>query len=155
MPVVNADLNTAADRWPQFAPRAVAAGNRSVHAFPLRLRQQVIGALNLFGTDTGDMAPTDVVVVQALADVVTIGLLQERAIRERETLSMQLQSALDSRKLVEQAKGILAHIHGTTPEQAFERLRDYCRNHNARLSDVVRAVTSDPTSVPGLTIPPR
>ena len=152
-PVVNADLRTATAQWPKFAPRAVAAGYRSVHAFPLRLRNQVIGALNLFGTDTGHMASADVRVVQALADIATIGLLQERAIRDGETLTTQLQSALVSRQVIEQAKGRLAQIHGATPEEAFERLRDYSRNHNARLSDVAQAVTTNPASVPGLTIP--
>src|SRR5512140_3155938 len=68
-PVVNADLTTAVDRWPQFAPRALALGFRSVHAFPLRLRDQVIGALNLFGTEEGDFEPGDIRIVQALADV--------------------------------------------------------------------------------------
>jgi len=95
--VVNADLAEAGDRWPRFAPKAVAAGFRSVHAFPLRLRTETIGALNLFGTDTGRMEPTDIRVVQALADVATIGLLQERTIRRNEVLSEQLQTALNSR----------------------------------------------------------
>lgn len=154
-PVINADLRTATDRWPRFAPRAVAAGYRSVHAFPLRLRQQVIGALNLFGTNAEEMAPQDICVVQALADVATIGLLQERTIRHREVLTAQLQAALESRIVIEQAKGALAQIHGTTPDQAFDRLRSYCRAHNARLGKVSRAVVHDPKSVPALTTPGR
>lgn len=154
-PVINADLRTATDRWPRFAPRAVAAGYRSVHAFPLRLRQQVIGALNLFGTNAEEMAPQDICVVQALADVATIGLLQERTIRHREVLTAQLQAALESRIVIEQAKGALAQIHGTTPDQAFDRLRSYCRAHNARLGKVARAVVHDPKSVPALTTPGR
>lgn len=150
-PVVNADLRAAGDKWPQFAPRAVAAGYRSVHAFPLRLRREVIGALNLFGTDVGRMAPADARIVQALADVATIGLLQERAIRRGEVLTEQLQTALNSRVVIEQAKGALAQIHGETPDQAFERLRRYCRSHNLRLGDVAFAVTTDPTRLPDLT----
>jgi GAF domain-containing protein len=154
-PVFNADLRAAADKWPQFAPRAVAAGYRSVHAFPMRLRQQVIGALNLFGTDTGEMSPRDVRIVRALADVATIGLLQERAIRHGEGLTEQLQAALDSRIVIEQAKGALAQIHGSTPDQAFERLRSDSRRNHARLSQVAHAVIHDPGSVPELTAPPR
>lgn len=150
-PIVNADLRNAGDRWPKFAPRAVAAGYRSVHAFPLRLRQKVIGALNLFGTDSGEMAPEDIRIVQALADVATIGLLQERAIRHSELLAEQLQSALDSRILIEQAKGALAQIHGGTPDQAFELLRRYCRSHHARLGEIAYAVVNAPASVPELT----
>ena len=152
-PVINADLRTATDRWPTFAPRAVSAGYRSVHAFPLRLRSEVIGALNLFGTETGEMAPAEVLVVQALADLATIGLLQQRTIRDGEALTTQLRHALDTRITIEQAKGTLAAIHGVTVNQAFKRLRDYSHDHNARLSDVAQAVTNDPTSIPELTIP--
>lgn len=152
-PVINADLEHATDRWPQFAPRAVSAGYNSVHAFPLRLRREVIGALNLFGGDSGQMAPGDVSIVQALADIATIGLLQERAIHKGEVLSEQLQAALNSRIVIEQAKGALAQIHGGSPDEAFERLRGYCRSHHRRLSEVALAVTADPTSVPDLTTP--
>lgn len=154
-PVINADLRTAGDRWPMFAPRAVAAGYRSVHAFPLRLRQQVIGALNLFGTRAAEMSDEDVRIVQALADVATIGLLQERALRHSELLAEQLQVALDSRIVIEQAKGVLAQIHGLTPDQAFEMLRKHCRSRHSRLSDVAHAVVTDPTSVPELSVPRR
>lgn len=150
-PIVNADLRDATQKWPQFAPRAVAAGYRSVHAFPMRLRSQVIGALNLFGRDAWDMSADEARVVQALADVATIGLLQERAIRQGEALTEQLQNALNSRIVIEQAKGVLAQIHGGTPDQAFERLRSYSRNHGAHLSEVAHAVVNDPTSVPQLT----
>ncbi|MEP7089621.1 MAG: GAF and ANTAR domain-containing protein [Nocardioidaceae bacterium] len=150
-PVVNADLREAGQRWPKFAPRAVAAGFRSVHAFPLRLRKDVIGALNLFGTDAGEMEAGDVRIVQALADVATIGLLQQRAVRRGAALSEQLQIALNSRVVLEQAKGALAQMHGTSPDQAFQRLRAYCRSHNLRLGEVAQAVVSDPKRFPDLT----
>jgi transcriptional regulator with GAF, ATPase, and Fis domain len=151
--VVGADLRNAFDRWPRFAPQAVAAGYRSVHAFPLRLRQKVIGALNLFGTTAGEMPEADGRIVQALADVATIGLLQQRAIHERELLSQQLQTALTSRITIEQAKGALAQIHGLSPDDAFTVLRAYCRSHNRRLGDVATAVVHDPRSVTDLTTP--
>jgi transcriptional regulator with GAF, ATPase, and Fis domain len=150
-PVVNADLTEAADRWPKFAPRAVEAGFRSVHAFPLRLRRDVIGALNLFGTDVGQMEASDVQVVQALADVATIGLLQERAVRRGEVLSEQLQTALNSRIVIEQAKGALAQIHSITTDQAFDRLRSYSRRNNLRLGEVAYAITTQPDRYPDLT----
>jgi GAF domain-containing protein len=150
VPVVNVDLSTASDKWPLFAPRAVAAGYRSVHAFPLRLRDQVIGALNLFGAEVGDIAPGDVRVIQALADVATIGLLQARALRDSEMLTEQLQSALNTRIVIEQAKGMLAQIHGCTPDQAFDLLRTYCRRRSARLSEVALSVVEDPENVPEL-----
>jgi GAF domain-containing protein len=152
-PVINADLGSAAVKWPRFAPHAVEAGFQSVHAFPLRLRNQVLGALNIFGSTVGDMVPEDARVVQAVADIATIGLLQERAIRRGEVLAGQLQSALQSRILVEQAKGALAQIHQMTPDTAFEMLRGYCRRNHARLSEVARLVVSDPAAVPDLTRP--
>ncbi|WP_244928454.1 GAF and ANTAR domain-containing protein [Nocardioides sp. W7] len=152
-PVIDADLAAARHLWPHFAPRAVAAGFRSVHAFPLRLRQTVIGALNLFGTEIGHMTPADVRVVQALADIATIGILQERAIHRGEVLTEQLQVALNSRIVVEQAKGVLAQLHGISVDDAFDMLRGYARTHQQLLGKVARAITEDPTSLPDLTTP--
>ena len=152
-PVINTDLQHAHDRWPRFAPRAVAVGFKSVHAFPMRLRGQVIGALNVFGTHTGAMDPPDVRLVQALADIATIALLQERAIARGELLTEQLQSALNTRIVIEQAKGMLAQLHGETPDDAFLRLRSYCRSHGLLLSAAAYSVTTDPTSLPELTRP--
>jgi len=148
--VVNADLSSSPGRWPNFAPRATAAGFASVHAFPLRLRREVIGALNLFGSDVGAMNPADAGTVQALADVATIGLLQERAVRRGEVLTEQLQGALDSRIVIEQAKGALAQIHACSVDEAFDLLRGYCRNHRLGLSEVARGVVNDPRAYPDL-----
>jgi GAF domain-containing protein len=151
-PVLNADLRTATARWPQFAPRATAAGFRSVHAFPLRLRAEVIGALNVFGTDTTSALDTaDAPVVQALADVATIALLQERTIRRGEVLSEQLQGALNSRIAIEQAKGAIAQANDVSVDEAFTLLRDYARRNNRRLSEVARTIFSDPDGVAMIT----
>lgn len=150
-PVVNSDLQTADDRWPQFAPRAVAAGFRSVHAFPLRLRREVIGALNLFSTDAGQLDPADVRIIQALADVATIGLLQQRAIKRGDVLSEQLQGALNSRIIIEQAKGAIAQIHGCGVDEAFNLIRSYCRSHNLLLSMVAKGVVTNPSEYSDLT----
>lgn len=150
-PVVNVDLSEADDRWPRFAPRAVQAGFRSVHAFPMRLRQTVIGALNLFGDEPGRLGDAEARVVQALADIATIGILQERSIRRGEVLTEQLQSALNSRIVVEQAKGALAQIRHCTPDEAFDLIREYCRRNHRRLSEVALALTSDPASISDLT----
>ena len=145
--VINADLTQAHDQWPTFAPRAVAAGYRSVHAFPLRLRNQTYGALNLFGTDTGQIEPTDAKIVQALADVATISMLQQRAIQRGDDLTEQLQGALNTRIVIEQAKGMIAQTHAVTPDQAFDMLRTYCRKNGLKLSHVANRVISDPTSL--------
>jgi GAF domain-containing protein len=150
--VINVDLSAATDRWPRFAPRAVAAGFQSVHAFPLRLRSQVIGALNIFGSSAGgDFDAVDVPIMQALADVATIGLMQERAVRRSEALTEQLQGALNSRIIIEQAKGALAHVHGITVDEAFGRIRAYARNHNRRLTEVAELIVTDIGSLPGMT----
>jgi len=138
-PVHAADLNAEAARWPRFAPAALQAGFGAVHALPMRLREQVIGALNLFRAQAGAFDPADVRIGQALADVATISLLHERSMRHSDTLNEQLQTALNSRVLIEQAKGKLAERLGLDMDQAFNLLRDYARNRNVRLSDLARA----------------
>jgi transcriptional regulator with GAF, ATPase, and Fis domain len=153
-PVINADLRAAGARWPRFAPRATAAGFRSVHAFPLRLRSEVIGALNLFGADVGAFDEADVQIVQAVADVATIGLLQERTIRRREVLTEQLQGALNSRIAIEQAKGAVAQARGVSVDEAFANMRSYARRTRRRLSDVAHAVVTDLGGIPELSAPP-
>jgi transcriptional regulator with GAF, ATPase, and Fis domain len=139
-PVSHPDLSMATDRWPLFAPAATKSGFRTVHALPMRLRTQVIGALNLFHTEANALAPEVTQIVQAMADVATIGLIQERAQHQHDILVDQLQTALNSRILIEQAKGVLAERHGIDPGQAFTQLRNYARNHNQRLTELATAV---------------
>ncbi len=154
VPVVNADLAEATARWPAFASRAVAGGFRSVHAFPLRLRQDTIGALNVFSTVVGgSLTDADTQIVQALADIAAIGLLQERAISRSEMLIEQLQGALNSRVVIEQAKGVLAHARGISPTEAFDLLRGYARGHHQRLGDVAHTVIDNLTDIPELAGP--
>jgi len=139
-PVVNADLAQAGDLWPQFAPLAIGAGFQSVHAFPMRLRDEVIGALNLFSTHQMRLDPQEVRVVQSLADVATIAILQERSIARAEALTEQLQGALNSRIVIEQAKGALARMRGISVDEAFEVMRRQARSQRERLVDVASAV---------------
>ncbi len=152
-PVINTNLSTAAGRWPHFAPRAIDAGFGSVHAIPMRLRNEVIGTLNIFGGESGRFDEGDVRVVQALADVATIAILQERSVQRAETLTEQLQGALNSRVIVEQAKGVLSARRGISPEQAFTLMRDHARQHRQRLGVVATAVLTDPDSVSELITP--
>ncbi|MFI1991086.1 GAF domain-containing protein [Actinoplanes sp. NPDC020271] len=150
-PVINVDLSAAAPRWPRFAPRAAASGFQSVHAFPLRLRSQVIGALNVFGDSKGgDFSGADVPIVQSLADVAAIALLQERALRRGEALTEQLQGALNTRIVIEQAKGAVAHAQEISVDEAFTRIRRYARDHNRKLTDVAWAIVHDQTTSPEL-----
>jgi transcriptional regulator with GAF, ATPase, and Fis domain len=139
-PIAVADLSTATSRWPRFVAEARENGFASVHALPMRLRSDVIGALNLFGTRPGALDEGTLRLGQALADVATIGLLQERAIRQRETLAQQLQTALNSRIVIEQAKGVIAERRQLDMDRSFTLLRDTARGANRRLSELARAV---------------
>ncbi len=138
-PVSVADL-TAAGRWPGFAVAAAEVGFASVHALPMRLRTEVIGALNFFDTSRGPLDGDKVRIGQALADVATIGLLQQRAIHRRDVLTEQLQTALNSRVLIEQAKGVLAERLQLDMDKAFMVLRSEARNRNRRLSELAKAI---------------
>ena len=143
-PVAVTDLDAAAERWPRFM--AILAGRnlyQSVHALPLRLRGQAIGAMNLFHTRPGPLPEADLHLGQALADVATIGILQERAVRRGEVVTEQLQTALNSRVIIEQAKGVLAQSGNVTMDVAFDRLRRYARNHNVLLGGVARQIVTD------------
>ena len=146
VPVVNQDLASVNGRWPNFAPEALAAGFQSVHALPMRLRGSVIGALNLFHVDAGEMREADVLAAQAFADVATIAVLQHRAVLEAQVLNDQLNFALNSRIVIEQAKGVLSERAKLDMEQAFARLRIHARNHNLRLVDVAQAVIDNELS---------
>jgi GAF domain-containing protein len=137
LPVTSADL-TVDVRWPQFAVAARLAEFSAVQALPMRLRDQVIGALNLFRDSPGGFDPEEVRVGQALADVATIGLLHERSMRRSDALNEQLQSALNSRVVIEQAKGKLAERLNSDMDEAFIVLRDHARSNNRRLSEVAR-----------------
>jgi transcriptional regulator with GAF, ATPase, and Fis domain len=140
VPVSVTDL-TAAVHWPRFIAGLLQRGmSGSVHALPLRLRGQPIGTLNLFHQRAGALPAADLAVAQALADVATVGILSERAIRRGEVLAEQLQAALNSRVIIEQAKGVLAERGQLSMDGAFDRLRRWARRHNLRLSDVARQV---------------
>ncbi len=152
-PVVNQDLATVNGRWPRFAAEALAAGFHSVHALPMRLRGVVIGALNLFHAEPGEMQQADVDAAQALADVATIAILQHRASFEAQVLNEQLNVALNTRVVIEQAKGVVAEREGLDMEQAFSVLRNHARNHNLRLADVSRDVIAGTVAVSTLDRP--
>jgi len=151
-PVTNVDLAAAGGRWPRFAAQAAQAGFQSVHAFPLRLRAQVIGAMSVFGSAT-ELDDADTRIVQSLADVAAIGLLQERAIRRGEILTEQLLGALNSRIVIEQAKGVVAQARGVSPDEAFTLIRDHARSHNRRLGEVAHTIVAGLPDRPDLAHP--
>jgi transcriptional regulator with GAF, ATPase, and Fis domain len=146
-PVEVVDLAAATERWPRFTEAARRTGFAAVHALPMRLRTDVIGALNLFSTQARPLGSDTVRLGQALADIATIGLLQARAIRQRDTLAEQLQTALNSRVLIEQAKGVIAERHQIDMDDSFTLLRRSARSRNRRLSDLARAVVDGSETV--------
>ena len=138
--VIEDDLEQGGERWPTFSPRALAVGFVAVHSVPLRLRQETVGALNLLRVHTGRLDSGDARLAKALTDVATIGLIQERTIREAKLNASGLQRALNSRVRIEQAKGIVAERAGVDIDVAFELVRGYARRHGLRLSDVVERI---------------
>ncbi len=140
--ITNVDLGEFSQRWPRFHAAATAAGFHSTHALPLRLRGRVIGALNLFCAQRSTLTREDIELGQALCDIATVALLQERAIRSGEILAEQLQSALNSRIVIEQAKGILAASAGLSLNAAFNLMRAHARSNHLHLSAVAAEVVA-------------
>jgi len=137
---VQADATDSRARWPVFATQASGAGFRVMCAVPLRVRADIIGALNLFRSSEEPFTRTEMEIAQAMAEMAAIGLIQERALRERNLLAEQLQAALQSRVIIEQAKGMLAEYLAVTVDEAFRLLRNYSRDHNRKLSEIASDV---------------
>ncbi|MEO8907288.1 MAG: GAF and ANTAR domain-containing protein [Microbacteriaceae bacterium] len=140
--VAVADIEELGGGWAQFRSAAVQNGFRSLYAIPLRLRGATIGALNLFSTHVAMLNPQNAALAQALADVATIGILHERSIRETSRITEQLQRALNSRVLIEQAKGVLAATASIDMDEAFTALRNHARNNNLSLHAVAASVVN-------------
>lgn len=139
-PITNVALADAMERWPRFTPVAVEAGFRATHALPMRLRGKIIGVLNIFTEAAVPLSDDDIAVGQAMADIATIGLLNERTHYEQVRLSEQLQTALQSRILIEQAKGVLSARAEVSVDEAFNRMRHHARSTGTTLSVVARSV---------------
>jgi GAF domain-containing protein len=147
--VAHENLTTRSGRWPLFASAALEAGFQSVFALPLRLRDITVGALNLFRVEETPMDERDVIVAQAFADLASISVLQHQAATESQRLNEQLSGALNSRVVIEQAKGVISERAGLDLAEAFSRLRRYARRHNLRLTEVAQAAvdgTLDPSA---------
>lgn len=127
-------------RWPAFARASAESGYASVHSIPMRLRETTLGSLNLFREAEGALNRDDALAAQALTDVATISILQQRSLEHATLTQQQLQRALDSRVVIEQAKGFVAHTHQVEMDDAFAMLRAYARSHQLLLADVARAV---------------
>ncbi len=138
--VIVEDLEAERERWPRFVPAAQAAGFASAHALPLRLREDRIGVLGLLGTTPGRFDESDLIAVQAMADIATIAILQQRTLQQTLLTKDQLQTALSTRVVIEQAKGMLSERHGVPMDESFHQLRSYARSHNIRLQEVAQGL---------------
>jgi GAF domain-containing protein len=147
---INASDLRSEQRWNKFTPAVLNAGFAAAHAIPLRLRGQMIGALNLFRRRAGPLSREDQALSQALAEAATAGLLSKRALEDAETLAGQLKSALTTRVVIEQAKGILAARRGSTLDDAFEVMRSFARNDRRLLSEIAQAVVNGSPTVTAL-----
>ncbi|QIG39475.1 GAF and ANTAR domain-containing protein [Microbacterium sp. 4R-513] len=136
------DLSQVADRWPAFAAAARQSGFASLHAIPMRLRDATIGSLNLFRDRVGELNRPDAIAARALTDIATISILQQRLVEESSIAQAQLQRALDSRVIIEQAKGYLAQSRGLDMDAAFQRIRSHARSTQTRLTDVAAAIVA-------------
>jgi GAF domain-containing protein len=143
------DLRRVRGRWPVFAPRALEAGVAAVCAFPMRLRDDRIGALNFFQATPGEFDEAAVQAGQVLTDMATIAILQARAAQDATRLARQLEHALESRVVVEQAKGVLAERLGVDPDTAFMRLRRYGRVRGLPLAELARQVVDGSVTLDG------
>lgn len=145
-PVLARSKEVLLDRWPIFG-ESVTRNFASVYALPMRLRGDALGALNLYGRRPDILTHDDIPLSQALADIATIGLLQQQTIRKAHELSDQLQHALDSRTTIEQAKGKYRERYHVDAGVAFEALRSYSRSNNMKLVSVAEAFLNDDIAV--------
>ncbi|HEU4998602.1 MAG TPA: GAF and ANTAR domain-containing protein [Lapillicoccus sp.] len=141
-PVTVPDLAEARKRWPHFAPAALGLGFASVHAVPMRLRDTVLGTLGLFGDRPGRLDAADLALAQALVHVASVAIVNEKSAGDTEVIDAQLQHALESRIVLEQAKGALAYVGKLDMDTAFTVLRRYARDHNEKLGDVTGRIVS-------------
>ena len=139
-PVSAGDMRKEQDRWPATAPKAMEIGLLAVNAFPLKVDGDSVGAFNVYREAAGALSDEELRLTQAFADVATVGILRDRKVSEAERRAEQLQGALDSRVLIEQAKGVLAERQGISTELAFDMIRRYARNHHRKLRGVCQQI---------------
>jgi hypothetical protein len=136
------DIRRSPPAWAQFTERALELGFLAVDAIPMRLRTETIGTLNLLRTEPGELDEGDMVAAKAFADVATIGILHERTLTQSNDVREQLQHALDSRIVIEQAKGVIAYKRGLSIEEAFSLIRQHARSHQIGISAVATAIVN-------------
>lgn len=153
-PVSHTELHSANERWPRFTPYAIRAGYDSVYAIPMRLRGDIIGALNLFRSSPGPLADADIALARAIADLASITILQAQAASQARRRDEQLQHALNSRVIIEQAKGMLAEYAHIDMPTAFDQIRIQARNTNTKLTDLATQIVERQLDLDTLTASP-
>ena len=136
------DVRVETTRWPEFAAAASRLGVAGVAGIPMRLSNQTIGALNLYSSTARVWSEEDLAAAMVLADVATSYVINASKMRQQQQLSEQLQQALESRVVIEQAKGITAHQHTVTVDEAFHLMRGHARNNNASIRAVAEAIVA-------------
>jgi len=153
-PVVNVDLDAVDGRWPRFSSQASREGFGSAHSLPMRLRKQTLGALNMLRLQQGAFDAADVAAAQAFADIATIAIVQHQVALDSQALNSQLSAALNSRVVIEQAKGRISEAAGTDMDNAFKMLRNHARNHNLLLSALAEQVAEGDIDISSFDPPP-
>jgi GAF domain-containing protein len=136
------DVRKESARWPEFSATATRLSVAGVAGIPMRLADQIIGALNLYSPEPREWSDVDIAVAGVLADVATSYVVNASKLRQQEQLSEQLQEALESRVVIEQAKGITAYKNAVTIDQAYQLMRRHARNNNASLRLVAEAIVA-------------
>jgi GAF domain-containing protein len=136
------DVREEAARWPEFSATAARLDVAGVAGIPMRLADQIIGALNLYSPEPRAWTDEDIAVAGVLADVATSYVVNASKLHQQEQLSEQLQEALESRVVIEQAKGITAQQHAVTVDDAYQLMRRHARNNNASLRVVAEAIVA-------------
>jgi GAF domain-containing protein len=136
------DVRVETTRWPEFAAAATRLGVAGVAGIPMRLSNQIIGALNLYSSTPREWSEEDLAVATVLADVATSYVINASKMRQQQQLSEQLQQALESRVVIEQAKGITAQQHAVTVDEAFHLMRGHARSNNASIRAVAEAIVA-------------
>ena len=138
--VADIDVGEASDRWPDYTVAAKNTGIQAVAGIPMLAEGAAIGAVNLYDSEPRNWSAEDLRVATIFASIATGYLAHASSARQQQRTAEQLEQALSTRLIIEQAKGVLATQRETTVDEAFKRLRKYAREHNARIHDVSRAV---------------
>lgn len=148
LPVIVPDLRDAQDTYPRFVPAALDLGIQAVHALPIHHAGHLIGSLDIISDEPGELSEESVSTAQLLVEVAASYIANSRALAAQSKLARQLEVALESRSIIEQAKGIVAAYHDIPVETAFDRIRRYSRSNQRKLKDVAAEIVARELDLP-------